>query len=53
MVADLSDYSAASGTYTVPATVTVTSGADVGVLGEYQVEARIQQVVDEPETTEE
>ena len=53
VVADLSDYSAASGTYTVPATVTVTSGADVGVLGEYQVEARIQQVVDEPETTEE
>lgn len=53
VVADLSDYGAASGTYTVPATVIVTNGADVGVLGEYQVEARIQQAVDEPEITQE
>ncbi|MBQ8389857.1 MAG: hypothetical protein IJX52_02625 [Oscillibacter sp.] len=42
VVADLSDYGSASGTYTVPATVTVTNGADVGVVGQYQVEARIR-----------
>lgn len=42
VVADLSDYGSASGTYTVPAYVTFTNGADVGVLGEYQVEARIR-----------
>ena len=53
MVADLSDYGAASGTYTVPATITVTNGADVGVLGEYQVEARIQQAEEESGNTEE
>ena len=53
VVADLSDYGAASGTYTVPATITVTNGADVGVLGEYQVEARIQQAEEESGNTEE
>lgn len=47
VVADLSDYGAASGTYTVPATVMVTNGADVGVMGEYQVEARIRQASQE------
>jgi len=42
VVADLSDYGAASGTYTVPARVTFKNGADLGVLGVYQVEARIR-----------
>lgn len=42
VIADLSDYGAASGTYTVPAVVTLTSGEDVGVVGQYQVEARIR-----------
>ena len=43
VVADLSDYSSASGTYTVPATVRLTNGADLGVIGEYQVQARIRE----------
>ena len=40
-IADLSDYSGASGTYTVPAVIQVDSGLDVGVSGTYQVQARI------------
>lgn len=43
---DLSDYAAASGTYTVPATVKIASG-DVGVSGSYQVRVTIQE--DTPE----
>lgn len=39
---DLTDYSAASGTYTVPATVTIAAG-DVGITGEYQVQVNIQE----------
>lgn len=38
---DLSNYAAASGTYTLPATVTVTGGGDVGVTGTYQVQLSI------------
>ena len=41
VVADLSDYSGASGTYTVPAVIQVDSDLDVGVSGTYQVQARI------------
>lgn len=41
VIADLSDYSGASGTYTVPAVIQVDSGLDVGVSGTYQVQARI------------
>ena len=52
VVADLSDYGAASGTYTVPATVTITNGVDVGILGEYQVQARIQQAETTDQTEE-
>lgn len=37
---DLSNYAAAFGTYTLPATVTVTGG-DVGVTGTYQVQVSI------------
>lgn len=41
VTADLTDVSAASGSYTVPARVKVTNGADVGVLGAYQVRVTI------------
>jgi YbbR domain-containing protein len=44
---DLSDYTAASGTYTVPAEVTVTKG-DIGISGEYQLQITIREGV-EPE----
>lgn len=44
---DLVDYSAASGTYTVPAEVTVTKG-DVGISGLYQIQVTIREGVEEP-----
>lgn len=44
---DLSDYSAASGTYTVPAEVTVNRG-DVGISGEYQIQVSIREGAGEP-----
>lgn len=43
---DLSDYSAASGTYTVPAEVMVSKG-DVGISGEYQIQVSIKEGVEE------
>ena len=43
VIADLSDYSGASGTYTVPAIIQVDSDLDVGVSGTYQVQARIME----------
>lgn len=44
VVADLTNYSAASGTYTVPAIIEVASSAgDVGVSGNYQVQVRIRE----------
>lgn len=43
IVADLSDYSGASGTYTVPATVQIGTSGDVGVTGTYQVQVTIQE----------
>ncbi|MCI9120512.1 MAG: hypothetical protein HFG00_03135 [Oscillibacter sp.] len=39
---DLSDFSNASGTYTVPAEVAV-SGGDIGISGEYQVQVTIRE----------
>ncbi|MBP3485311.1 MAG: hypothetical protein J6J81_00590, partial [Oscillospiraceae bacterium] len=51
VVADLSDYTEASGTYSVPATIQVLDDSlDVGVFGTYQVQVRIQQATagDEP-----
>jgi|InofroStandDraft_1065614.scaffolds.fasta_scaffold271447_2 YbbR domain-containing protein len=50
---DLSDYSAASGTYTIPALVSVSKG-DVGISGEYQIQVTIREGVTEepPEETE-
>lgn len=52
--ADLSDYASASGTYTIPAEVSVRS-RDVGILGTYQVQVNIRENVPEepPETPEE
>lgn len=44
---DLVDYSAASGTYTVPAEVTVTKG-DVGISGLYQIQVTIREGAGEP-----
>lgn len=52
VIADLSDYSGASGTYTVPATVKTGTSGDVGVSGTYQVQVTIQEQT-EPETTQE
>ena len=52
VVADLSDYVEASGTYTVPASVKILDETlDVGVSGTYQVQVKIQQAAadEEPE----
>lgn len=45
---DLTDYSAASGTYTVPAKVSVSKG-DIGISGEYQIQVSIKEGTEEPE----
>jgi YbbR domain-containing protein len=50
VVADLSNYTAASGTYTVPAIIENTSNRDIGVSGDYFVQVTIQ---DEPFPEEE
>lgn len=44
---DLGDYSAASGTYTIPAEVTVNKG-DVGISGLYQIQVTIREGGEEP-----
>ena len=49
VVADLGNYSGASGTYTVPATVQVDTGGDVGVSGTYHVQVTITEAGAEPE----
>lgn len=47
---DLSNYAAASGTYTVPATVKVEASGDIGVTGTYQVQVTIrEQSPEQPE----
>lgn len=43
LVADLSDYGAALGSYTIPATVRIESGGDIGVTGEYEVQVTIRE----------
>lgn len=48
---DLSDYSAASGTYSVPAEVTVNKG-DVGISGVYQVQLTIREGGETPPENE-
>lgn len=52
VTADLADYSAASGTYTIPAAVSISIG-DVGVIGEYQVQVTIREKEEEPPESEE
>jgi len=53
VVANLTNYSSASGTYTVPASVTVNAPVDVGVAGTYQVQVTIRdQETQNPEIPE-
>lgn len=47
VTADLADYSAASGTYTVPVEVSVNKG-DVGISGLYQIQVTIREGAEEP-----
>ena len=47
LVADLSDYSAASGSYTVPAKVAISGPADIGVSGDYEVRLVIREKRDD------
>ena len=51
IVADLSDYTAAAGSYSVPAHVEVNGGGDVGVAGSYEVRVVIHEgtAPEEPE----
>lgn len=49
VTADLSKYSSASGTYTVPAAIEVVSTGDIGVSGTYHVQVIIRDEAEEPE----
>lgn len=49
VIADLTDVTAASGSYTVPARVQIGNGADVGVRGNYQVRVTISEGTSQPE----
>ena len=49
LVADLADYSAALGGYTLPARVEFGSGGDLGVKGSYQVQVTIREDTGEEE----
>lgn len=51
IIADLSDYSGAAGTYTVPATVQIGTSGDVGVTGVYQVQVTIQEQQEQEQET--
>lgn len=53
VTADLTDYSAAFGTYTVPATVSVKGNGDIGILGKYQVQVTIREPAAEEPPAEE
>ncbi len=48
-MADLADYSAALGGYTLPARVEFGSGGDLGVKGSYQVQVTIREDTGEEE----
>ena len=52
LTADLANYAAASGTYTVPATVRINTAGDIGVLGTYQVQVTIREWTEESEKGE-
>ena len=49
VVADLTDYSAAAGGYTVPARVLVETSGNIGVSGTYQVRVNIRELTEETE----
>lgn len=53
LVADLSDFGSALGSYTIPAVVRIDSGGDIGVIGEYEVQVTIREPGDGPEAPEE
>lgn len=53
LVVNLSDYGSALGSYAVPATVEISSGGDIGVTGEYEIQVTIREPGDEPEVPEE
>ena len=53
LVADLSDYGSALGSYAIPAVVEIDSGGDIGVTGEYEIQVTIRELGDEPEPPEE
>lgn len=46
VVADLSDFGSALGTYTVPATIENSSGVDIGISGSYEVQVTIREPSD-------
>ena len=48
MVADLSEISAASGSYTVSAAIRLTTPGDVAVVGNYQVRVNISEPPPDP-----
>ena len=52
VVANLTNYTSASGTYTVPAAVSVNAPVDVGVAGTYQVQVTIRGADEAPEAPE-
>lgn len=52
ITADLSNYAAASGTYTIPVAVDITTLSDVGISGSYQVQISIQEQAETPEEPE-
>ena len=51
LVVDLSDFSSALGSYTVPVRVEFETGGDLGVEGSYQVQLTIREAGDGPENT--
>ena len=53
VIADLTDFSAAVGSYTVPAVVKIETSGDVGVTGTYQVRVNISAAQTDPEPTPE
>lgn len=53
VTADLTDYATASGTYTVPAAVSVKGSGDIGILGKYQVQVTIREPAPEEPPLEE
>lgn len=56
VIADLSDYRSAAGTYAVPAMIDISAEGDIGVIGTYQVQVNIREkipdAVESPESSE-